>query len=286
VGLGMDPVTRDVWINVAERNSQGEDIPNDFAAPLLEDGFYGWPIAFGDHEWDNFQADSEYMALLPTTHADSINVANMQVLAVEFQAHSTPLSLAFYREQKFPAIYQGNMFTTLHGSSPGSDGRIVADGSQIVRSQNVAGEWITSDFATGFLTDSINYLRWARPAGIIIDSSGDMYFSSDNTGPHSTPAIFKISYIGTSDVESSTASMPSLKIYPNPASDQIHIDVQQASIGSAISINDMLGRELIQSPISSNATSDIDVHDLAPGVYLLRAFLKSGIVVKQFVVAR
>ena|ERR1700733_14480426 len=79
VGLGMDALTRDIWINVAERNSLGEDIPHDFAAPLVENGFYGWPIAYGDHVWDDFQTDSEYMTLLPITETDSNNVARMQV---------------------------------------------------------------------------------------------------------------------------------------------------------------------------------------------------------------
>jgi hypothetical protein len=286
VGLGMDPLTRDVWFNVAERNNQGQYIPPEFASHIVEGGFYGWPFAYGDHQWDNFEADSEYMAMLPVSILDTTLVANMQVPDISFEAHSTPLSLAFYRKQKFPAIYQGNMFTTLHGSSPGNDGKLVADGSKIVRSQNIGGQWITSDFATGFLTDSINDIRWARPTGIIIDSAGDMYFSSDNVGPHSTPAVFKISYIGEGGVETYSASMPSLNIYPNPTSDQIHVELLQASIGSVLSINDMLGREVLRESISSTTPLDIDVHNLADGVYLLRALLKSGIVVKQFVVAR
>ena len=178
------------------------------------------------------------------------------------------------------------MFTAIHGSADASDGRLIANGSKIMRSQNVGGAWITFDFATGFLTDSINYIRWARPAGIIIDSAGDLYFSSDNSSPHSPPAIFKISYVGENAVESSNEPIPSLNVYPNPASDDLHVNIVNPIAASSISIDDMLGREVMRESIPTTSPIDIDIHKLIPGVYLLRASLKSGNIEKQFIISR
>ncbi|HEX5316074.1 MAG TPA: hypothetical protein VFX22_05430, partial [Candidatus Kapabacteria bacterium] len=66
VGLAMDS-SHHLWATVAERNNQGQDLPGDLITGIEQNQFYGWPLAFGNHEWDDFNLDSEYQAMLPIT---------------------------------------------------------------------------------------------------------------------------------------------------------------------------------------------------------------------------
>ena len=241
VGLTLDQQTYQLWASVEERNSLGADIPGDFLTRIVDGGFYGWPIAYGDHVWDNFQSDSEYKAILPLNQTDSSRVNSMQVADLPVDAHSTPLDLAFYYGSNLPSKYNGNLFFTEHGSYQGADGRVIADGSKLLRAQNINGKWKATDFATGFLTDSINYTRWARPCGILLDTNGDIYFTSDHIVPHAGAAVFKISYVGEGSVASTEPSLPLLRIYPNPASDRVMIEVGIEARNAAMVVNDILG---------------------------------------------
>ncbi len=66
-----------------------------------------------------------------------------------------------------------------------------------------------------------------------------------------------------------------VKIYPNPSQSEITIETTSNEVIKLISVNDLLGRELIQQkPINSNTT--IDISALSAGVYLLQVQSKHG----------
>ena len=61
-----------------------------------------------------------------------------------------------------------------------------------------------------------------------------------------------------------------IDMYPNPASDKVTIRFSTLpNEETKISISDMMGREL-QSRIAQNASETLDIHDLKPGIYLVR----------------
>ncbi len=285
VGLTMDNVTHTLWASVAERNSQGEDVPQEFAAKIVDHGFYGWPIAYGDHQWDNFSADSEYRALLPITHADSSAVQSMQVAEMYFPAHTTPLGIASYHSANFPG-YDGDLFITLHGSYPAADGRLIADGSKIERARNINGAWLVTDFASGFLTDSINYKRWARPCGIVIDTAGDLYFTSDHTDPHTPPAVYKISYVGDRTVSYGAPAKASLSLFPDPASGNCQVDIKGLSGKLRLTVYDVLGNVVLATSDMKQSNHSFNTDRLSNGSYLVRVEGIDGVLTRKIVVQR
>ena len=265
VGLAIDPETGDLWASCAERNGLGADAPKEFVTRIMPGAFYGWPLAYGNHQWDEF-TDSEYHAMLPLTHADSVRVKNMSVPDLAFDAHSTPLGIAFESGSNFPADCQHDLLIALHGSYNSPDGRLVANGSKIVRAHRDGATWTTSDFATGFLTDSIAYARWACPCGVIFDHSGNMYFSSDHASPHSAPAIFRIRYVGTGSVDAPDAAATKLHIAQRGRT----IELARTSGGTAeVEVLDILGRAMLRQHIDGNHAT-MDARTLSAGTYIIR----------------
>jgi hypothetical protein len=59
---------------------------------------------------------------------------------------------------------------------------------------------------------------------------------------------------------------PLLNIYPNPATDVLHIDGMDKG---SYTVTDMMGRQLLQGAIHTTKNT-VDISTLAPGVYLLR----------------
>jgi glucose/arabinose dehydrogenase len=94
-----------LWCVVNERDMLGDDLPPDYAAQVKPGGFYGWPWFYiGAHE------DPSHQGARPELKD---KVATPDIL---LQAHSAPLSIAFYDGAMFPTEYKGDAFVALHGS--------------------------------------------------------------------------------------------------------------------------------------------------------------------------
>ena len=111
---------------------------------------YGWPYCYGNQITDKTQ-----------THRRILREQSGP--AVEMQAHSAPLGLAFYTGDMFPASYKGDLFVAFHGSW----NRSVPTGYKVVRVRfannqpsTTAGDLLVEDFATGW-NDNGNV--WGRP---------------------------------------------------------------------------------------------------------------------------
>ncbi len=280
VGLALDS-SGQLWATVAERNNQGADTPAELLTGIEQGAFYGWPLAFGNHTWDDFEIDSEYRAMLPITHEDSIRVADMRVPDATIAAHSTPLGIAFYRDTTLPSRYNNSFFVAVHGSYDGTDGRLIANGSKIVLLQKIGGAWATQNFCTGFLTDSIHYLRWARPCGILLDHRGNIYFSSDHTSPHSTPAIFRISY----DAANAVAPDPiaaQLSLSPNPTTGIVLASGIPTNIESIV-VTNPLGATVLEARTPQGPRFEIDLSALPAGTYFVRFQTPRGFITKKVI---
>jgi len=112
--------------------------------------------------------------------------------AIDVQAHSAPLGLAFIPEAPpaggWPREYWNNLLVAYHGSW----NRSVPTGYKVVRykfdaERKYLGE---EDFITGWLHQSNGgYEALGRPVDIVVNNDGTAFISDDKAG-----VIYKVSY--------------------------------------------------------------------------------------------
>jgi glucose/arabinose dehydrogenase len=166
-GLAMQPGTDILWCVGNERDHLGPDLVPDYMARVQDGGFYGWPWYYiGDKE------DPALKGKRPDLKG------HVRVPEVLIQAHSSPLSVAFYDRDAFPAEYRGDAFVALHGSHS----RPERTGYKVIRVRmkegKPTGEY--EDFMTGFVVD--NDTVWGRPAGVVVTRDGALLVSDDANG--------------------------------------------------------------------------------------------------------
>jgi hypothetical protein len=89
-------------------------------------------------------------------------------------------------------------------------------------------------------------------------------------------------------VKNQSLNSNDLKVYPNPATQTITIELsnlQPSTLATTITIENMLGQLLYQSKHNQNISS-INISNFQQGVYLLKVFTEKGLMVKSFVVER
>jgi glucose/arabinose dehydrogenase len=286
LGLAIDPKNNnELWTTNADRDNLGVDIPQEIISSVNQGDFFGWPLAYGAREWEDLSSP-EYQAMLPITAGDSAKINQMRFADLHIPAHSTPMEILFYHD---PRVYiqppPTTMFAALHGSSPG--GRKIATGYKVIKIMydDTLEGWRASDFITGFLTDSINYTHWGRPCGLVQDSSGDIFLSSDME----TPAIYRIHLKGLSGVNPHQDKLTTLSVYPNPATSSTTISYFLPKHESIkLELIDQLGRTLrILQDRNEDAGSkaiSLSVKNLTVGIYYLRMQIESGILTQKVVV--
>jgi hypothetical protein len=168
VGLAIQPKTGDVWCTTNERDGLGDDLVPDYSTRVREGAFYGWPWFYlGSHEDPRHAGERPDLA------------GKVSIPDVLFQAHSAPLTLAFYEATSgvaaFPHEYLGDAFVALHGSW----NRSHRTGYKVVRlplKDGVpTGEY--QDFLTGFVVDDRHV--WGRPVGVAVARDGALLVSDD-----------------------------------------------------------------------------------------------------------
>lgn len=178
-GLGVYPMTGDVWCATNERDALGDNLPPDYATRLREGAFYGWPWYYvGGHE------EPRLKGARPDLN-DKVTLPD-----VLFQAHSAPLQILFYQAaagagSAFPPEYNGDAFVALHGSW----NRSKRTGYKIVRlhlKDGVPnGEY--EDFLTGFVLDDSTV--WGRPVGLAVAHDGALLVGEDGNN-----MIWRVTY--------------------------------------------------------------------------------------------
>jgi glucose/arabinose dehydrogenase len=90
-GLTVQPSSGALWCVVNERDGLGDDLPPDFATPIVEGAFYGWPWYYiGPHEDPHHKGERPDIGRQVTTPD------------VLIQPHSAPLGITFTRPGSFP----------------------------------------------------------------------------------------------------------------------------------------------------------------------------------------
>ncbi|MBV8282353.1 MAG: PQQ-dependent sugar dehydrogenase, partial [Candidatus Eremiobacteraeota bacterium] len=143
----------------------------------VDGGNYGWPYCYAGN--GDRTPNPEYR--------DPAKCAGTQASALNLQAHSAPLQIAFYHGSQFPARYRGALFVAYHGSW----NRSVKTGYKVVAVffKNGRPDHV-EDFVTGWLSD--DHLQVSgRPVGVAVGHDGSLYVSDDLHG-----TIYRVTYKG------------------------------------------------------------------------------------------
>ena len=176
-GLAFDPKTGELWASVNERDSLGDNLVPDYITRVQDHGFYGWPYYYIGGNPD------------PTLKGKHPELKDKVIVPdVLIQPHNASLQLTFYQGKQFPAEYQGDIFSSQHGSW----NRFVRTGYEVIRvplhqSGRASGEY--EDFLTGFVLPDGNV--WGRPVGVTVAPDGSLLVTDDGSN-----SVWRVSYIG------------------------------------------------------------------------------------------
>jgi glucose/arabinose dehydrogenase len=164
-GLAVHPGTGALWASQNERDHLGDDLPPEELNVLTDGRDFGWPECYGQG--------------IPNPEYDDLEVPCDGAVppALEMQAHSAPLGMAFYTGDAFPEAYHGDLFLAFHGSW----NRSVPTGYKLVRVRVEDGRPVgLEDFATGWLGPR-GQVR-GRPAYPVVTPDGSLLLSDDGSG--------------------------------------------------------------------------------------------------------
>ena len=82
----------------------------------------------------------------------------------------------------------------------------------------------------------------------------------------SAPSEVQALYTGSAFIEE-TKDLTLLKIYPNPSTDKINVEINAILIGTTYTITDQLGKTVLTGKINAENTV-IELGDLSGGVYM------------------
>ena len=172
-GLAVHPTTGAIWASQNERDNLGDDVPPEEINILSDGTDFGWPYCYGQR-----LANPEYKS--PNRCAQTTPPA------LEMQAHSAPLGVAFYTGTQFPEEYRGDFFVAFHGSW----NRRQPTGYQLVHVDVKDGRPVSQQpFAWGWLTASGDVD--GRPVYPEVGSDGSLYLSDDLGG-----RVYRIRWVG------------------------------------------------------------------------------------------
>lgn len=183
VGMVIHPTTGELWATNNGRDNLGDDIPPETIYNVKESVNYGWPYCYGTQIEDT---ETSEQGKAPEGFCGTTGVP-----AVQLQAHSAPLGLAFYTGDQFPASYKGDLFVAFHGSWNRSE----PTGYKVVRvrfKDNMpdvnAGDLEVEDFITGW---RVGGDVWGRPVDPIVAPDGSLLLTDDQAD-----VVYRIYYAG------------------------------------------------------------------------------------------
>ena len=177
VGHDFNPKDGTLWFTDNQTDGMGDDIPLGEINRITKAGqFFGYPWKQGQTRIIEHGYDKDP---LPA------NITDPQVYT---EAHAADLGMTFYTGKKFPAKYQGGIFSAQHGSW----NRTTPNGAQIMftslKADGTADK--TEVFANGWLNPETRQYS-GRPVDVANLPDGSILVSDDFAG-----AIYRISYTG------------------------------------------------------------------------------------------
>lgn len=167
VGMALNPVSKEIWVSVNERDGLGDDLVPDYVTSVKDGGFYGWPFMYMGKNIDPRRKDDLAKAKLGEPIVPDVLI----------EAHGAATGLTFYTGTMFPKEYQGNAFVALHGSW----NRSLRHGYKIVRvpmkDGKAEGGYI--NFMNGWINAPDAKEVWGRPAGVLMMKDGSLLVMDD-----------------------------------------------------------------------------------------------------------
>jgi len=168
VGMDWNPVNKELWTAVNERDELGDDLVPDYITSVKRDGFYGWPYSyFGsipDPRMKGERKDLVEKAIVPD---------------VPVGAHTASLGLAFYTKDAFPAKYKNGVFVGQHGSWNRS--KISGYKVLFVPFKDGKPSGKPEDFLTGFISDENKAEVYGRPVAVTVMNDGTLLVNDDSS---------------------------------------------------------------------------------------------------------
>jgi hypothetical protein len=180
----------------------------------------------------------------------------------------------------YNSMRDGDMFAKKFGGVTGNDSdwfKITIKGYHNDTLNKDSVDVFLADFRNADNTkDSIlKYWKWVNLESIgAVDSLTFELNSSDVGGfGMNTPAYFCIDNFTTYETYNGTgiasaAKVPVAKVYPNPAVNELFVDVKDNTVKEII-VNDMTGRIIARYNVS-NAITSVNVSTFSTGAYLLQ----------------
>ena len=167
VGMDWNPVNKELWTAVNERDDLGDDLVPDYITSVKKEGFYGWPYSyFGnipDPRMKGERKDLVEKAIVPD---------------VPVGAHTASLGLAFYTKDAFPAKYKNGAFVGQHGSWNRS--KISGYKVLFVPFKDGKPSGKPEDFLTGFISDENKAEVYGRPVAVTVMNDGSLLVNDDS----------------------------------------------------------------------------------------------------------
>jgi len=167
VGMDWNPVNKELWTAVNERDELGDDLVPDYITSVKKDGFYGWPYSYYGNILD------------PRMKGERKDLAAKAIVPdVSVGAHTASLGLAFYDQQAFPAKYKNGAFVGQHGSW----NRAKISGYKVVFVPFANGKpsGKPEDFLTGFIADEAKAEVYGRPVAVTVMNDGSLLVNDDS----------------------------------------------------------------------------------------------------------
>ncbi|UWY28707.1 sorbosone dehydrogenase family protein [Flavobacterium sp. TR2] len=168
VGMDWNPVNKELWTAVNERDELGDDLVPDYITSVKRDGFYGWPYSyFGsipDPRMKGERKDLVEKAIVPD---------------VPVGAHTASLGLAFYNKDAFPAKYKNGAFVGQHGSWNRS--KISGYKVLFVPFKDGKPSGKPEDFLTGFISNENKAEVYGRPVAVTVMNDGSLLVNDDSS---------------------------------------------------------------------------------------------------------
>jgi len=168
VGMDWNPVNKELWTAVNERDELGDDLVPDYITSVKRDGFYGWPYSYFGSIPDP-RMKGERKDLVDKTIVPDVPVGS----------HTASLGLAFYTKDAFPTKYKNGAFVGQHGSWNRS--KISGYKVLFVPFKDGKPSGKPEDFLTGFISDQNKAEVYGRPVAVTVMNDGSLLVNDDSS---------------------------------------------------------------------------------------------------------
>jgi glucose/arabinose dehydrogenase len=176
VTIKFNPVSKELWTSVQERDGLGDDLVPDFLTSVKKGAFYGWPYAYiGPNEEPRNKGQAPE------------KVAKTVVPDVLLGAHVSAMDFLFYTGKSFPAKYRNGVFLAQRGS--GNRSKRVGYNVVFIPFQGGKPAGAPEEFLGGWMMDAGQKEVWGRPVGLAQLADGSLLVSEDGNNK-----IWRISY--------------------------------------------------------------------------------------------